>query len=55
MASRPSTIKAKIFNVKNAFHSLLLESLMLDMEIVGHGHGLFFTAPTLPMEKAMKF
>ena len=49
----PSTIKAKILDVTNAFHSTLVESLMSDLETVGHG--LFFKAPTLPMEKATTF
>jgi hypothetical protein len=53
MTSWPSTIKAKILDVTNAFHSTLGESPMSDLETVGHG--LFFKAPTLPMEKATEF
>jgi acyl transferase domain-containing protein len=53
MASWLSTIKAKILDVTNAFHSTLVESLMSVLETVGHG--LFFKEPTLPMEKATRF
>lgn len=49
-AALSSSMKTKKLNVTNAFHSTLVEPLMVDLEQVAQG--LTFREPTIPLERA---
>lgn len=49
-ASSFSGMRVKKLTVTNAFHSTLVEPLMTDLEQLGHG--LMFSEPTIPWERA---
>lgn len=48
-----SSMKSKKLNVTNAFHSILVDPLMGDLERVGQG--LTFKEPLIPFERATEF
>lgn len=48
-----SSIKSKKLNVTNAFHSTLVEPLLVELEQLGQG--LTFQKPSIPFERAVEF